>query len=232
MTKNVALLLAAGSGSRMQESTADKILTPIAGEPVVCYSVRAFINSGVCNQITIVYKDSQQRINIEAAIASIDFNYSWVQGGKERQDSVHNALQSLSKDCDFVFIHDCARPLVCTKSIQKLYTSVKMHSACVLAHRVSDTIKRVPSAKLDIPCEIEDLDRSGLWAMETPQAFSYKKICKAYERVIADRVSVTDDCAAASYVNIDCSIVTSDEPNPKITTNADLDYINWLMEQR
>ena len=65
MAKNVALLLAAGSGSRMQESTADKILTPIAGVPVVCYSVRAFINSGVCNQITIVYKDSQQRENIE-----------------------------------------------------------------------------------------------------------------------------------------------------------------------
>ncbi|MEC9227293.1 MAG: 2-C-methyl-D-erythritol 4-phosphate cytidylyltransferase, partial [Verrucomicrobiota bacterium] len=106
MAKNVALLLAAGSGSRMQESTADKILTPIAGEPVIGYSVRAFISSGVCNQITIVYKDAQQRKNLEAAIASMDFNYSWVQGGKKRQDSVHNALQSLSKDCDFVFIHD------------------------------------------------------------------------------------------------------------------------------
>ena len=232
MAKNVALLLAAGSGSRMQESTADKILTPIAGEPVICYSVRAFISSGVCNQITIVYKDAQQRKNLEAAIASMDFNYSWVQGGKERQDSVHNALQSLSEDCDFVFIHDCARPLVCPKSIQKLYTSVKMHSACVLAHRVSDTIKRVPSAKLDKPNEIEDLDRSRLWAMETPQVFSYTKISEAYSKVIADKVSVTDDCTAASYVNINCCIVKNDEPNPKITTAADLDYITWLMEQR
>ena len=232
MAKNIALLLAAGSGSRMQESTADKILAPIAGEPVVCYSVRTFISSGVCDQITIVYKDSQQRKNLEAAIASIDFDYTWVQGGKERQYSVHNALQSLSKDCDFVFIHDCARPLVCRKSIQELYTSVKVHSACALAHRVSDTIKRVTSAKLDVPCEIQDLDRSSLWAMETPQAFSYTKICEAYSKVIADKVSVTDDCAAASYVNLDCSLVISDEPNPKITTAADLDYVTWLIEQR
>ena len=74
MAKNVALILAAGSGTRMQESTADKILAPIAGEPVVCYSVRAFISSGVCNQITIVYKDAQQRKNLEAAIAAIDFS--------------------------------------------------------------------------------------------------------------------------------------------------------------
>ncbi|HBO58083.1 MAG TPA: 2-C-methyl-D-erythritol 4-phosphate cytidylyltransferase [Opitutae bacterium] len=232
MAKNVALLLAAGSGSRMQESTADKILVPIAGEPVVCYSVRAFISSGVCDQITIVYKDPQQRKNIEAAIASIDFDYTWVQGGKERQDSVHNALQSLSKDCDFVFIHDCARPLVCPKSIQKLYTSVKIHSACVLAHRVSDTIKRVTSVKLDVPCKIEDLDRSSLWAMQTPQAFSYTKICEAYRKVIADKISVTDDCAAASYANLDSNIVTSAQPNPKITTAADLDYITWLIEER
>ena len=232
MAKNIALLLAAGSSSRMQESTADKILAPIAGVPVVCYSVRAFITSGVCDQITIVYKDSQQRKNIEAAIAPIDFDYTWVQGGKERQDSVHNALQSLSKDCDFVFIHDCARPLISAKAIQDLNASVKMHSASVLAHRVSDTIKRVPSAKLDTPNEIEDLDRSHLWAMETPQVFSYTKISEAYSKVIADKVSVTDDSAAASYVNIDCSIVKSDEPNPKITTAADLDYITWLMEQR
>ncbi|MCH2036534.1 MAG: 2-C-methyl-D-erythritol 4-phosphate cytidylyltransferase [Puniceicoccaceae bacterium] len=232
MAKNVALILAAGSGTRMQGSTADKILAPIAGEPVVCYSVRAFISSGVCDQITIVYKDSQQRKNLEAAIAAIDFDYTWVQGGKERQDSVFNALLSQPDDCEYIFIHDCARPLISTKAIQDLYTSVKMHSASVLARPVSDTIKRVTSTKLDTPNELEDLDRSRLWAMETPQAFSYTKICEAYEQVIADKVSVTDDCAAASYVNIKCCIVTSDEPNPKITTASDLDYITWLVEQR
>jgi len=231
MAKNVAILLAAGSGSRMQESTTDKILVPIAGEPVVCYSVRAFISSGVCDQITIVYKDPQQRKNLEAAIAAIDFDYTWVQGGKERQDSVFNALLSQPDDCEYIFIHDCARPLISAKAIQDLYGKVLIHSASILAHPVSDTIKRVTSSKLDTPNEIEDLDRSRLWAMETPQAFSYTRICEAYRKVIADKVSVTDDCAAATYVNLDCSIVTSEQPNPKITTAADLGYITWLVEQ-
>jgi 2-C-methyl-D-erythritol 4-phosphate cytidylyltransferase len=68
--------------------------------------------------------------------------------------------------------------------------------------------------------------------METPQAFAYNKILEAYEAVAAQQLQVTDDAAAAACIGLNCSIVANPQPNPKITTAADLSYINWLMEQR
>jgi 2-C-methyl-D-erythritol 4-phosphate cytidylyltransferase len=232
MATNSALLLAAGSGSRMLGSVADKVLAPLAGEPAICHSVRAFIESGICDQLTLVYRDEAQRHQLQDALASIQFNYTWTLGGAERQESVYNGLLAQSADCNYIFIHDCARPLVSVESLRALYESVKEHSAAVLAHPVKDTIKRVAANHRMAPCELEDLDRARLWAMETPQAFAYNKILEAYKAVAAQQLQVTDDAAAAACIGLNCSIVANPQPNPKITTAADLSYINWLMEQR
>lgn len=228
-------MLAAGSGSRMQDSVADKTLALLDGIAVICHSIRAFVSSNCIRHFTIVYRDQPQRTALEAALKSIDLNglsYDWVPGGKRRQDSVYAALQRQPEQCAHVFIHDSARPLVSSDSIRTLYSTVLRDQAATLAHPVTDTIKRIPNAAKIIQTPIEDLDRSRLWAIETPQAFKYKLILKAYAHVNETGLQITDDTAAVSSIGISSTLVPNMTPNIKITHPKDLDYAAWLLAGR
>ncbi len=231
MASNTAILLAAGSGSRMQGTVDDKVLAPLAGEAVIVHSVRAFIQSGVTRHFTVVFRDKAQRTRIKTALQPLDCTANYVPGGKERQDSVFNALEAQPEDCAYVFIHDCARPLLSASAIQALHQAVQTSRAAVLAHAVADTIKRIPQAGQLVQTELEDLERPRLWAMETPQAFAYSDILKAYKHVRDNGLTITDDTAAAATIGLKTTIVPNSQPNPKITTPADLDYIEWLLRK-
>lgn len=229
---NLAILLAAGSGNRMQGSVDDKVLAVIAGRPVLLHSLEAFAASDIIDHYCIVCRNDAQRTSIEPIVANSGLalaNISYCLGGEERSDSVRNALQAAPTGCDFVFIHDAARPLVSSRSIRELEAAVLRDHAAVLAHPVSDTIKRIPDATSFNKVELEDLDRKRLWAMETPQAFAFKPIYNAYQQIAAEGLSVTDDCAAASLAGLKITIVPNHSPNPKLTTASDLDYLNWLL---
>ncbi|MEM7789808.1 MAG: 2-C-methyl-D-erythritol 4-phosphate cytidylyltransferase, partial [Verrucomicrobiota bacterium] len=183
---NTAILLAAGSGSRMQGTVEDKILTRLAGLPLINHSISAFVKSGVINQFTIVYRDIEQRKALEAIVIQIelkDIPVKWIHGGSERQNSVYNALITQPENCEYVFIHDGARPLITATAIQDLHRAVLNGGAASLAHPVADTVKRIADPKQLFQTELEDLDRDRLWAMETPQAFAFNKILSAYENV-------------------------------------------------
>jgi 2-C-methyl-D-erythritol 4-phosphate cytidylyltransferase len=228
------LLLAAGSGSRMQGTVADKTLAQLNGLPVLCHSVRAFLASGCIDRFTIVYRDDAQKAELETALNQIDLQdtpLDWALGGSVRQDSVYNALRIQPQSCTHVFIHDSARPLVSAESIQALHTTVLRDRAAVLAHPVADTIKRIPTAGQLEQTELEDLDRSRLWAMETPQAFALPDILKAYQHVHDSGLHITDDTAAAATIGLRTTLVPNAAPNIKITTPQDLSYAAWLLQQ-
>jgi 2-C-methyl-D-erythritol 4-phosphate cytidylyltransferase len=227
-----AILLAAGSGSRMQGQVADKILVQLNGLPVFAYSIRAFVESGIVDHFTIVYRDEAQKVELQKALDPLDLNgktVNWTLGGAERQDSVYNALETQSENCAYVYIHDCARPLVSVESLQALQTAVVKDHAAVLAHPVTDTIKRIAHADQHRQAELEDLERDRLWAMETPQAFDYHKILRAYTHVHESGLSITDDTAAAATIGLGATLVLNSRPNPKITTPIDLKYAEWLL---
>ena len=153
----------------MQGKVIDKILTPLAGIPVVCHSVNAFIESGIVNQFTFVYRDEEQKKAIEQALTFCDLGRRpiyWTLGGAERQDSVFHALTALSLLIDIVFIHDCARPLIHPSTLQRLMEAVIHNKAAVVAHRVTDTIKKVSSSSKTQRQTLEDIPRADLWAME------------------------------------------------------------------
>ena len=110
---SIAILLAAGSAQRMEGKVEDKILAPINGKPALVYSLKAFDRSCVINSYLIVYRDEIQKKAIEAIIAAHGFSHLEIQvvlGGAERQLSVMKALNAIDENCDYVFIHDCARP--------------------------------------------------------------------------------------------------------------------------
>jgi 2-C-methyl-D-erythritol 4-phosphate cytidylyltransferase len=218
----------------MQSTVANKTLAPLNGLPVLCHSIRAFLASGCIDRFTIVYRDAAQKAELEDALRQIDLQgtpLDWALGGDERQDSVYNALRIQAKTCTHVFIHDSARPLVSAKSIQALHTAVLRDRAAVLAHPVTDTIKRIPTTGQLIQIPLEDLDRSRLWAMETPQAFALPDILKAYQHVHDSGLRVTDDSAAVATIGLHTTLVPNHAANLKITTPADLSYAAWLLQQ-
>jgi 2-C-methyl-D-erythritol 4-phosphate cytidylyltransferase len=205
----------------MQGTVPDKLLAPLDGRPVFAHSVAAFQKSGVADYYVIVYRDATQLHELMCYAPSPCY---YVQGGKERQNSVAYALDALPPGIDFVFIHDCARPFVQPEQLVALLKIVRKEEAVVLAHRVTDTIKEHRGEGL-----LKSLDRSKLWAMETPQVFSYELIARAYARVMARDKKITDDASAVEALGQTVALLENPLPNPKLTTPADLDYFEFLL---
>jgi len=223
MSRTAAILLAAGQGRRMEQAVPDKVLAPLAGRPVFAHSVAAFLASGVADFYVIVYRDRRQMLQLSAYSPTPSV---LVKGGRERQDSVAHALEALPPDITHVFIHDCARPLVRPEQLVALLKVVRRERAVVLAHRVSDTIKEHRDSG-----RLKTLDRSRLWAMETPQVFERSLITRGYALVGQRRRRVTDDAAAIELLGRPVALLENPHPNPKLTTPADLAYLEFLLDR-
>ena len=200
--KTAAVVLAAGSGKRMGTSVHKQYLL-IQDKPVIYYTLRAFELSEVDEIILVTGAD------VRAVIA----------GGKERYDSVYEGLKALS-DCDYVLIHDGARPLISSVLINANISCVQEKEACITAVPAKDTIKVADNKGYvsDTP------DRSKLWQIQTPQTFSYALVSEAYrKRAEAGDTTVTDDAMVVEkYADHSIYLLKGDYRNIKITTPEDL----------
>jgi 2-C-methyl-D-erythritol 4-phosphate cytidylyltransferase len=221
MSRTAAILLAAGAGKRMAGAVPDKVLAPLAGRPVFAHSAAAFAASGVADFYVVVYRDRSQMTALSAFAPTPSL---LVRGGRKRQDSVSAALDALPGDIDHVFIHDCARPLIRPEQLVALHKIVRRKHAVVLAHRVTDTIKEQRGRG-----RLRTIDRSRLWAMETPQVFSKALIERAYARVNSRKLRVTDDAAAVELLGHRVALLENPYPNPKLTAPQDLAYVEFLL---
>lgn len=221
MSRTAAILLAAGSSSRMAGTVADKVLAPLAGRPVFAHSAAAFMQSAIADLYVVVYRDQRQMLELSALAPTPSV---LVRGGRERQDSVMNALAALPADIAHVFIHDCARPSIRPEQLVALHKIVRREHAVVLAHRVVDTIKEHRA-----DARLRTLDRARLWAMETPQVFARELIVRAYDRVAARNIRVTDDAQAVELLGHPIALLENAQPNPKLTTPADFGYLEFLL---
>lgn len=215
----------------MQGTVDDKVLAPLAGRPVFAHSAVAFMASGIADFYVVVYRDQRQMTELAAYAPTPS---ALVAGGRERQDSVMNALSSLPDDIDYVFIHDCARPLIRPEQLVALHKIVRRENAVVLAHRVTDTIKEhtiVSRGKAGDSSRLRTLDRSKLWAMETPQVFARELIVRAYAKVVSLGRRITDDAAAVELLHQPVALLENPYPNPKLTTPADLAYLEFLLSR-
>ena len=224
MPRTAAILLAAGSGHRMNGTVEDKVLAPLGGRPLFVHSATAFAESGVADFYVIVYRDQKQMLELSAYAPTPAL---FVPGGAERQDSVAAALAALPPDIGKVFIHDCARPFVRVDQLIALHKIVLREDAVVLAHRVTDTIKEHRADG-----HLKSLDRDKLWAMETPQVFARDLIVAAYAKVAKKKLRITDDAAAVELLKHPVALLENPHPNPKLTTPADLAWFEYLLEQK
>jgi len=205
----------------MAGAVRDKVLAPLAGQPVFAHSAAAFAASGVADFYAVVYRDRSQMTALSAFAPTPSI---LIKGGRERQDSVAAALAAIPGDIDYVFIHDCARPLILPEQLVALHKIVRREDAVVLAHRVTDTIKEHSGDG-----RLRTLDRTRLWAMETPQVFSKALILRAYALVAKRRLRITDDASAVELLGHPVALLENLHPNPKLTLPKDLAYMEFLL---
>lgn len=147
-------------------------------------------------------------------------------GGLRRQDSVLNGLRACRGDLEFVLIHDAARPFVAPEMVVALMDKVRKGGAAILAIPVRDTIKRVGKDG----AVRETVDRSSLWAAQTPQGFRKARLLQAFEKFGEE--DVTDDAALLARFGDACAVVQGDAMNFKVTAPEDLEMAEALLARR
>ena len=208
-----AIIVAAGESRRM--NGIDKVLAPLGGRPVISYVLNAFDGCKSIDQIIVVVNEKsleacQQLITKEGLSKPIDVCV----GGKRRQDSVAAGLKQL-KDCDWVVIHDGARPLVTEELIEQGLEAAQETGAAVAAVPVTDTIKVAGEDRI----VRETPPRQDLWAVQTPQVFRFDIISKAYQKAKGE---VTDDASLVEQTGFQVKLYMGSYGNIKITTPQDL----------
>ena len=222
-----AIIVAAGKGVRMGPDT-DKLFLELNGRAVVAHTWRTFDEADFIEELVIVVRDGMQAVFQELA-SKYGFQkpFRLVPGGKERQDSVWNGLETRSPSTEIVAIQDAARPCTTQAVISATIEAARQTGAAVAAQAITDTIKESSDGNL-----VErTLDRFRLWAVQTPQAFRVEIIRRALAEVRQRGLSVTDDTAACSLIGQPVRLVVSASPNPKVTRPEDLPYIELLLAQ-
>jgi len=221
--KTAAIIVAAGRGERMKG--VDKVFVPLLGKPVLAWSVEVFQQSPLVDQIIIVlHKD-----NIARGRKLVqDMGWSKVSdvsaGGEERQQSVVNGLELL-EDCQWVLIHDAARPLLTEALIKDGLKAAEKTGAAVAALPVTDTIKLAD----DDNYVIGTPPRKSLWAVQTPQVFHFDIIINAHR--LAGSIA-TDDASLVERLNHRVKLYSGSYDNIKITTPVDLAIAETLLKRR
>jgi len=220
-----AIIVAAGKGTRMGPKV-DKLFLELGGCPIVAHTWRQFDEAGCIDEIVLVVRDGIQAAFREIAERHLlRKRFELVVGGKERQDSVWNGLAALSPGAQIVAIQDAARPCTSQALIAATVAAAREIGAAVAAQAVTDTIKESRDGKL-----IErTLDRSRLWAVQTPQTFRVEIIRRALSEVRQRGLLVTDDTAACELIGQPVQLVVSAEPNPKVTRPEDLGYVEAVL---
>ncbi len=217
----IAIVLAAGKGKRMGSETQKQYLL-LKGKPMIYYSLDTFQKCELIDEIILVAGAGDEEYCQREIVEKYRFSkvVSVIPGGRERYHSVANGLHAITA-CDYVFIHDGARPFLTRDIIERSYVSVKKYQACVVGMPVKDTIKVVDSQSF----AVDTPDRSALWLIQTPQVFSYDLIRKAYDLLLeqGDEACVTDDAMVAELLlGTKVRLVEGSYQNIKVTTPEDL----------
>ena len=220
-----AIIVAAGKSARMGADM-DKLFLPLAGRPLVAHTWQRFDSAKCIAEIVVVVREGRQGAFADlAAACGFQKPFQLVAGGPERQDSVWNGLEHLSPGTDIVAIQDAARPCTSEGLIEATIAAARQQGAAAAAQAVSDTIKESDDGRFIA----RHLDRSRLWAVQTPQTFRVEVIRRALAKVRENNLLVTDDTAACELIGQAVQLVCRAEPNPKVTRPEDVPWVEMLL---
>lgn len=212
-----AIIPAGGTSSRFGKT--NKLLEKIDGKEVIKYTVEAFEASNVqkiiiCANVAII--DELRNIFQDSSKVQI------IEGGASRQKSVFNGLNA--SECDYVLIHDGARPMISTDLINLAIEEVVTKKALTVATKTIDTIKEVQDGKI-----IRTIDRAKLYNTQTPQAFQYDLIKDAHIKLYGQ--NFTDDAGMLEALGQTVYILNGSYKNIKITTQNDIEIAKVYLSE-
>lgn len=219
-----AVVVAAGASTRMGF---DKILADVGGLPVIVRCLRSFEEAPSVSEVVVV-----TRTELVPGVARLcqDFGLSKVvkvvRGGENRTQSARLGTLECSRNAPLIAIHDGARPFVTVRVIEDAVAQAAVNGAAAPAVPVRDTIKAAKNGLVE-----RTLDRSELYAVQTPQIFDGDLIRAALQKAVDDGVTLTDDCAAVERLGMKVALTPGDERNIKLTTPADLLVGEMLSEE-
>jgi len=215
---NVAIIAAAGQGTRMAGSRPKQFLE-LAGTPILIHTLRAFERCDVIRNIIVVVSEEQK-----AEVLELGRRYKLrklsgvVAGGPTRAASVLNGLQSVADaGVGIVAVHDGVRPFVTSDEITQTVAAASNLGAAILVSRPVDTIKEVSDGQV-----LRTLKRNDLRNALTPQCFRFDLLREAYHQVDVLDPALTDESSILERIGVSVAIVEGNARNIKITTAADL----------
>lgn len=216
----IAIIPAGGSGKRMKADIPKQFLE-LRGVPIIIRTIDKLHKSKMFSKIIIpTHFEWIDFIKENLESRGIDIPVFFVPNGKERQDSIYNALISpYCASADYVLIHDAVRPKLSVDLIKRVVKEVHFYNAVIPVIPAKDTIKIVDKNGF----VFKTLDRDKLRIVQTPQAFSYIELRKAYEQVMKLDKVFTDDSAIAEHCGISVKTIEGEERNIKITTPEDME---------
>mgnify|MGYP000474587656 CR=1 FL=1 len=219
-----AVVVAAGRGTRIGDP--DKVLVPLAGWPMLAWSLAAIEQTDVIGAVIVVV-GAHTRIAISHLVRDEGFSKvrAIVDGGERRQDSVAAGLDALPQQTDIVVIHDAARPLATPELFTRAARAAAEFGAAIAATPVADTLKRVDEDTI-----VETVDRTGLWAAQTPQAFRLEVLRAAMAAGAGE--TITDEARLCEAASIPVTIVQSSLANLKVTLPDDVAVAEALLRAR
>jgi 2-C-methyl-D-erythritol 4-phosphate cytidylyltransferase len=220
--KVAAIIAAAGLGKRMKIDT-PKTYLKLGGKPILIYTLEIFEKVPEVNEVLVVVHPEDLEFCQEEVIDAYPLKkvLRLVPGGKERQDSVYNALKVLKKEAmeqDVILVHDGVRPLVEPAQVRKVVAAARRHGGAILGIPCQDTLKRVNSKGV----VVDTVDRAELWQVQTPQAFQAAILWRAYQEAMVRGFYATDEAALVEALGETVVVVPGTCLNLKITTPDDL----------
>ncbi|MDI6603110.1 MAG: 2-C-methyl-D-erythritol 4-phosphate cytidylyltransferase [Patescibacteria group bacterium] len=225
---NIAIILASGSSKRMKGI--DKLFFKIKKKPLIFYTLLAFEKHPQIKKIVLVAKKS----NFEK-LANLIKKYKLskvvqiTEGGKERQDSAFNGLQTVgklgAKAKDIILFHNGANPLVSKQEISNCLSAVKKYGAALVGQLARDTVKTI-NRKGEV---LKTLDRRKIFLAQTPQAIEYELAQTVFSKAFKENFKGTDDVSLVERFGKKVKIVPCSYKNIKVTTKDDLQIIKTFL---
>ncbi|MBQ2238754.1 MAG: 2-C-methyl-D-erythritol 4-phosphate cytidylyltransferase [Lachnospiraceae bacterium] len=226
--KTKAILLSAGKGTRMNQSVSKQYLM-LGNQTILSYSLEQFQKSSIDEIILVTAQEDIEYVKNNIVLPhKINKVTKIVAGGQERYLSVYQGLLA-AQNCDYVMIHDGARPFLTIDIIEDSIRAVQKYQACAVGVPLKDSIKKLGREGYIV----ENIERTDVWQVQTPQCFSYPMILGAYEKLLQSDIKTTDDTAVVEYfTEVKVKMLMGSYENIKITTLDDLDYGEYLIKKR
>ena len=224
--KASAVIVAAGSGKRLGRREPKAFVT-LGGRTLLSWSLATVARVSEIGEVVIAVPEGMEAAaRREASALSIPVKTT--QGGVERQDSVRIALAITSSQSELVIVHDAARPFATAEMFEACLQAAERAGGAIAAVPVADTLKRVDDQRVIIAT----VPRASLWQAQTPQAFRRALLVSAHEHAVKDRITATDDADLVERMGGRVEIVESTGFNLKITTAADLELAQAVVNRR